>query len=512
MIRTWPRLNAKLLWGAALAVALLLAFSSRASAAACTAPATSYGTVTSSVTVPATANYRIWTRMSAPTSSANTYLLQVDTSTCYNVGGSTVPVTATANATHFTTGSSNWINVTSTGSTVDLNLTAGTHTLTMIGNAQDVIIDRILLIQDNADGSSGCNPTDAGDNCANPPDTNGPVVSITSPADAATVSSPMTVAVSATDDSGTVSKVELYVDGASTPTASDTSTPFSFANLSLAPGPHQLRAKAYDPTGNASLSSVVNVTVSDTTKPTVSLTAPTNGSTISGTTSLTATASDNVGVTKVDFSVDGTVKNSDSASPYAYSLDTTTLTNASHTITATAYDAAGNNLGSSATVTVNNASGGTDTSAPTISPLANLFTGITAVAGASYTLSPTITDASGLQQVIFQIDGVTKQSTAATSYTFDTRTLTNGTHTLGVKATDNSTAHNATGFVTTTFKITDLADVNRNCTINFTDISAVIPHLGTTGTNLGVYDVNVSNSVNFTDISAVIGKIGTTPC
>ncbi|MBJ6764184.1 M20/M25/M40 family metallo-hydrolase [Myxococcaceae bacterium JPH2] len=92
----------------------------------------------------------------------------------------------------------------------------------------------------------------------------------------------------------------------------------------------------------------------DTTPPTVSLTAPTGG-TVSGSVTLSATASDNVGVSRVDFLVDGAVKNSDFSSPYSYAWDSTTASNGSHTVSAVAYDGAGNSTATSAvTVTVAN--------------------------------------------------------------------------------------------------------------------------------------------------------------
>jgi hypothetical protein len=92
----------------------------------------------------------------------------------------------------------------------------------------------------------------------------------------------------------------------------------------------------------------------DTTPPTA--TASEAGT--AGTITLSATASDNVGVARVDFLVDNAVKGSDATSPYALSLDSTLLANGSHTLVARAYDAAGN-AGSSSAVTfsVNNAGG-----------------------------------------------------------------------------------------------------------------------------------------------------------
>ncbi len=93
----------------------------------------------------------------------------------------------------------------------------------------------------------------------------------------------------------------------------------------------------------------------DTTAPVANVTSPTNGATVSGTITVSATATDNVGVTKVELYVDGVLKGTDTASPYSFSLDTTTLSNASHAISVRAYDAA-NNIGidNDTSVTVSN--------------------------------------------------------------------------------------------------------------------------------------------------------------
>ncbi|HEY5152229.1 MAG TPA: Ig-like domain-containing protein, partial [Mycobacterium sp.] len=119
---------------------------------------------------------------------------------------------------------------------------------------------------------------------------------------------------------------------------------------------------AYDAAGNVSSPSLP-ATVStpalpprDTTAPTVELTAPANGATVSGPTAVTASASDNVGVTKVDFFVDGTLAASDTTAPYGFAWGSATVTDGSHQLTAKAYDAAGNDATSTTvTVTVANA-------------------------------------------------------------------------------------------------------------------------------------------------------------
>jgi len=90
----------------------------------------------------------------------------------------------------------------------------------------------------------------------------------------------------------------------------------------------------------------------DTTPPTVSLTAPSAGATVSGTVSVTATASDNVAVASVQFQLDGANLGSlDTTAPYSVSWDTTTASNGSHTLRAIATDTS-NNSTTSASVTV----------------------------------------------------------------------------------------------------------------------------------------------------------------
>jgi len=95
----------------------------------------------------------------------------------------------------------------------------------------------------------------------------------------------------------------------------------------------------------------------DNSPPTVSITSPASGATVSGTINVTANASDNQGVAGVQFKLDGAnLGAEDTASPYAVSWNTTTASNGSHTLTAVARDSAGNSTTSSpVTVTVSNA-------------------------------------------------------------------------------------------------------------------------------------------------------------
>lgn len=181
-------------------------------------------------------------------------------------------------------------------------------------------------------------------------DTTAPTVSASETGTSGTI----TLSATASDNVG-VTNVEFYIDGVLK--GSDASSPYSLTldSTTLSNGTHSLTAKAFDAAGNSSTSTAVSFSINnvsaDTTAPTVSASA--TGS--SGTISFAATASDNVGVTNVEFYVDGVLKGSDASSPYSLSLDSTTLSNASHSLTAKAYDAAGN-VATSAVVsfTVNN--------------------------------------------------------------------------------------------------------------------------------------------------------------
>ena len=135
----------------------------------------------------------------------------------------------------------------------------------------------------------------------------------------------------------------------------------SFTDSSASPSTtYTYTVKAFDAAGNVSQASeavTVTTPAGDTTPPTVSLTAPPDGGTVSGSNvSLAATASDANGVAGVQFLLDGSpVGAEDTNSPYGITWNSTSVANGSHTLAARARDAAGNSATSSAvTVTVSN--------------------------------------------------------------------------------------------------------------------------------------------------------------
>lgn len=111
----------------------------------------------------------------------------------------------------------------------------------------------------------------------------------------------------------------------------------------------------------ADVTALYGYTQSDTTAPSVAVTAPVGGAAIWGTsTAVTASASDNVGVLGVQFRLDGVnLGAEDTNAPFAIVWDSTTAINGTHTLTAVARDASGNTATSAGVqVTVANISGG----------------------------------------------------------------------------------------------------------------------------------------------------------
>lgn len=118
----------------------------------------------------------------------------------------------------------------------------------------------------------------------------------------------------------------------------------------------------------AALRAVDGATASttDTQAPTVSLASPSGGSTVSGLVSVGVNASDDTGVSRVDLLVNGAVVASDTSAPFAFSWDSTRVSNGSTTLSLRASDAAGNTATSAGVVvTVSNVTVA-DTSAPVL--------------------------------------------------------------------------------------------------------------------------------------------------
>ncbi len=278
---------------------------------------------------------------------------------------------------------------------------------------------------------------------AAPGDTTPPTVSMTAPANGATVSGTVTVSASASDNVGVVG-VQFLVNGASAG-AEDTTAPYSLAwnSTSVANGTHTISARARDAAGNTTTAAAVTVTVQngtpgDTTPPSVSMTAPANGATVSGTVTLSASAADNVGVVGVQFRLDGLNLGPElTAAPYSMQWNSAGASAGGHTLTATARDAAGNAATSSPVgITVQNVDAGTDTVPPSVT-MTSPQSGAT-VSG-SIVVSANAQDNVGVARVQFLLDGAPLGAPLLAppyAMAWDTATATAGGHTLTAVASD----------------------------------------------------------------------------
>lgn len=267
-------------------------------------------------------------------------------------------------------------------------------------------------------------------------DTTAPIVSMSAPIAGATLSGSTTLSATASDNVA-VTGVDFYQD--TTLIGTSTTAPYTVTwnTTAVANGPYTLKAIARDVAGNSATSTTIAVTVTnttvDTTAPTVTMTSPAGGSVLSGTVTLTADASDNVGVTKVNLYVGSTLMASDTTAPYTATWNTTASTNSTFGLKAIAYDAAGNTTTSpSVVVSVNNLV------APTTA-ITSPLSGVTVSGTVGFTATATGT---GITSVAFYKDSdTTPFATATTSpYTvfFDSKTVANGTHTFKTVVTTTS--------------------------------------------------------------------------
>ncbi len=175
------------------------------------------------------------------------------------------------------------------------------------------------------------------------------------------------------------------------------------------------------------------------TPPVVSITSPTNGSTIAGTTTISANATDNIGVDHVRFYRDSIFIGSDATTPYSMSWDTTQTTNGTYNISARAYDAAGN-IGTSSTISVSVANNTNPLPSDTTAPVVIIKAPIQgATVASTVSISASATDNISVTKMELYIDNaLITQNIQKTSITnkWNTRKYSNGPHTILVKAYD----------------------------------------------------------------------------
>jgi hypothetical protein len=177
-----------------------------------------------------------------------------------------------------------------------------------------------------------------------------PTVAVTAPRDGETLSGSVALAADASGDSDIV-QVKWYVDGVQVASDGD-GAPWTrdWDSAGIANGQHRVFAKAKDATGAWGTSATVAFTVDnaatpvDAIAPTVSVSAPNGGATVSGpAVPLSADAFDNDVVVRVKWYVDGVEVRSDGdGAPWTRPWDSSAVADGDHRVMAKARDAAGN--------------------------------------------------------------------------------------------------------------------------------------------------------------------------
>jgi hypothetical protein len=192
-------------------------------------------------------------------------------------------------------------------------------------------------------------------------------------------------------------------------------------------------AKGFAPDGTASgllRGKPIKVT-GDVAAPTVTITSPGSGATVSSAINVAVSTSDNVGVTSVSLSIDaGSAVSTSTASPFTNTWNSASVANGTHTLKVTATDAAGNKATNSIQVNVNNVAPG-DITSPVVSIInptdQSSVTGTVAV-------SMSASDNVGVSSVSISIDNTVVST--STSYSWNTSNFSAGLHTVTATAKD----------------------------------------------------------------------------
>jgi hypothetical protein len=199
-------------------------------------------------------------------------------------------------------------------------------------------------------------------NVINNTDSAPPIITIASVSDSAIFNGIVPISVNLPENTA-ITKVQLFVNDIQIAETAASPYAFSWDTSPLTRGDYNISVKAIDAAGNQEVSENLAVTVAgDTIAPTVSLSTPANNASANGSVIISASANDNVGVTRVEIYLDGSLVLSSSQSFASYNWNTVTASNGGHVLSAKAYDAAGNSgVSSSVAVKVFN-----DTIAPTV--------------------------------------------------------------------------------------------------------------------------------------------------
>jgi hypothetical protein len=255
-----------------------------------------------------------------------------------------------------------------------------------------------------------------------------PTVTIAAPVANSVVNGLLNVAAT-TDSNVGLAKVELLVDTVLKATATNLTAPtFQIDTTAYVDGIHSIGVAATDLTGKVTTRSV-SITINNTA-PAVSITAPV--ATAAGPLTISATTNSSAGLSKVELLVDDvSIAIAASVTAPTFTFNTTVYSDGVHTISVRATSLGGLVSISSVQVAFLNNPPVVSVSAPAVNGW---------LTGSAAAITATATSANMLTSVEFLIDGTSvgfAGNLTAPAYSLDTTALTDGTHTVIVRATDN---------------------------------------------------------------------------
>jgi uncharacterized protein (TIGR03437 family) len=334
-----------------------------------------------------------------------------------NVGVAQVTWATDHGASGTATGTTNW-------SISGVTVPAGSTQITVTAaDTAGNVTSAVLTVTSTTSGSSDPTP---------------PTINITSPTSGSNfISTGNTISLAGTaSDNVGVAQVTWATDHGASGTAAGT-TSWSISGLVLPSGVTRVTVLASDAAGNIGSSVLaVTYTAPDTTAPSITITAPTLGTTFSTTSTsvvVSGVAADNVGVTQVTWSADrggsGTASGTTSWSTGSIGLQA-----GSTQITVVAHDQAGNSASAVLTVTLPQTP---DTTAPTISITSPTSSSTFSTTSTSITVSGSASDNVGVTQVTWATDrGAHGVAAGTSSWSAAGVTLLSGSNQITVTATD----------------------------------------------------------------------------
>lgn len=378
------------------------------------------------------------------------------------------------------------------------------RTKTTAGSGSLAFTDKTLLLRaDNANNLVGTATTRRGMQLT--VDNVNPSVNVTSPTNGLAISRGSTVPINVSvTDASAISKVEILVDGAVRSTLTTAPYSFSWNTSGLSLGAHTIQARATDEVGNIGPSQTISINLVDNTPPSVSVTLPTAGASVTNTITLSANASDGTngtGISKVEFYVGTTLVGTDTTSPYSVPWDTTSVSDGSRSITARAYDGANpvnSQTSTAVTVTVAN-NDSTPPSAPT-----SLRVSTTTTNSISLAWNASTDNRGTIAGYRISRSGATPVTVTGLNYTA-TGLQSSTSYTFSVVALDPAGNASTATTITASTQAPKTGDFDGNSQVDLQDLAQLLTGWNSTDTKL---DLNKNGIVDLYDLSIFLTNYG----